>query len=358
MTDIIEDIKNNDKYILQFGSLAGWPFRIAQELRRRGINSKNYVYFGNKEVEDLNRKLKFDDALFQKDDFIIKKAFNLLKFIYDAPKDVGLVHYHGSNIFFRELHHFYEGKLFAKHNIPMLMTFGGGDARFLHMAREKNKYFRKDTHFFRDTRIKLRYKSWSKHLKFAATDPEMEIYARPYFDKIFDFKPPIDLNLIKCIPPSVDNKTPVILHIPTEPYIKGTDYIEKAVENLKKKGLNFEFRYIRGLTQEQMYKEIEKSDIYVDDIKGGMYSVTALENMAAGKPVLCYIREDLIEKFDGLPIVSTNPDNIEKKLEELILDSQLRNKLGIEGRKYIEKHHALEVVVDNLLDIYNEISKY
>ena len=34
---------DRNKFILQFGNLAGWPFLIAKELRKRGIPSKNII---------------------------------------------------------------------------------------------------------------------------------------------------------------------------------------------------------------------------------------------------------------------------------------------------------------------------
>ena len=41
---------------------------------------------------------------------------------------------------------------------------------------------------------------------------------------------------------------------------------------------------------------------------------------------------------------------------ELILDSTLRNKIGIESRKYVEKYHDIKKVTQDTINIYKEIS--
>ena len=47
---------DRNKFILQFGNLAGWPFLIAKELRKRGIPSKNIIRWYS-DVHDLKRDL-------------------------------------------------------------------------------------------------------------------------------------------------------------------------------------------------------------------------------------------------------------------------------------------------------------
>jgi glycosyltransferase involved in cell wall biosynthesis len=62
----------------------------------------------------------------------------------------------------------------------------------------------------------------------------------------------------------------------------------------------------------------------------------SLEAMCMKKPVLCYIREDLVEKYKNLPILNTKPEFVYDNLIKLIENKELRLELGIIGRKYIE----------------------
>lgn len=244
-----------------------------------------------------------------------------------------------------------------KAGVPMLLSFGGGDARPSKIANELNPYFYKPYNRKLDAIIRARYASWGCNIRFCATDPEMAGYAESYFDKVFTFRQPVNLDEIQLQIPSAENDCPRILHIPTEPKVKGTEQLLVAVENLKKKGLKFEFVLKRQLTQAQVYKEISNCDVYVDELRCGSHGVTAVETMAAGKPTITYIREDLLEKFPAeLPLVNANLDTVEAVLEGLILDAASRADIGTRSRAYVEKYHDSSVVADDLIEIYDEIS--
>jgi glycosyltransferase involved in cell wall biosynthesis len=347
---------NDEKYILQYGSLAGWPHLVAKSLRKHGVNSQNVIHW-DKDVADLKRELPFDRALCEPGDSVFKKFMAIPGFINEVTNDCSLVHYHSSNIFFRELHWLYEGPKLKRAGIPMLLSFGGGDARPLAAANSLNPYFYKENNRVQDLIIAARYKSWSKNIRFCATDPEMAKYAAPHFDKVFSFRQPVDLSKIKLKVPSIETKRPTLLHIPTEPKVKGTEEIIAAVKSLKAKGMDFEFRLKRQLTQVEMYKEITDCDVYIDELKCGSHGVTAVETMAAGKPTITYIRPDLVGLFpESLPLVNANPDTIESVLERLIANPELRDNIGHASRIYVEKYHDLNVVVADLRKIYAEIS--
>ncbi|MEY8198214.1 MAG: glycosyltransferase [Colwellia sp.] len=346
----------NEKYILQYGSLAGWPHKVAEALRKKGVNSKNYIFY-DKDVADLSRNLPYDAAVCQANDNFFKKTLAIPKFIDQISKECSLVHYHSSNVFFRELHWLYEGPKLKKAEIPMLLSFGGGDARIVKRANELNPYFYRENNVIKDFVIKMRYRSWKQNIPYCATDPEMVEYAAPHFDEVFTFRQPVNLEQIECNYPNLDVKIPIILHIPTEPWVKGTENIEKAVENLKAKGLKFEFRKLRQLTQLQVYDEISKCDVYVDELRCGSHGVTAVESMAAGKPTITYIRDDLVDKYPSdLPLVNANIDTIQAVLAELIDSAKLRNEIGIKSRLYVEKYHDSEIVAQDLIEIYSKIS--
>ena len=79
-------------------------------------------------------------------------------------------------------------------------------------------------------------------------------------------------------------------------------------------------------------------------------------NTAMGKPVICYINENYRKSYPlDLPIVSADINNLSNKLEELIKDGNMRNQLGIKGRKYVERYHDIKVVSRKLLSIYKEL---
>ncbi len=345
---------SDGKYILQYGSLAGWPYRVAEGLRRAGYNSVNVIQ-ENSDVEDLDRQLPHDRVLTHKNDSKVAKFIKRARFLAEVAERCSLVHYHGGVILRSHWHHLIEGRLLAKKQIPMIMSFGGSDARIISDARARNPYFHLEADEARDEEIRDYLKSISKYVRYVATDCEMMSYVEPYFEKCFIFRQPVDLDVIKFNEPRVD-RPPVLLHTPTRTWIKGTDYVVAAVERLKSEGLEFEFRLKRQLSQAQMYQEIANCDIYVDELRCGSHGVTAVEAMAAGKPTITFIRPDLILKYPSdMPLVNANPDTIYDRLKELICEPALRVELSFRSRNYAEKYHDVNIVVGELAKIYKEI---
>lgn len=185
----------------------------------------------------------------------------------------------------------------------------------------------------------------------------MSNYLLPEFFSKTDFSLKQRIFFDEFIPayPSVSNRVPVIVHAPTQPTVKGTPHIINAVEELKKK-YDFEFKLIRNLPREQALAEYQKSDIFVDQLIIGHHGVASVEAMAMGKPVICFIKPSLLNDYPPeLPVVSANPDTIYEKLEMLIKDASLRNRLGVEGRKYAEKYHHDKVLAKEMVKIYEQV---
>jgi glycosyltransferase involved in cell wall biosynthesis len=343
-----------DKYILQYGSLAGWPYQVAQGLRSAGYNSINVIQ-ENSDVHDLDRRLPHDRAVCRKEASKARKFVDRARFLMQAGSEASLIHYHGGVILRGQWHHLLEGPLLKRRGIPMLMSFGGGDARIVSQARAMNPYFYREPDEARDNQIRAYLQSISRYIRYAATDCEMMTYAEPYFEKCFVFRQPVDTGKIAYVAPDGSRK-PVVLHIPTEPQVKGTPFIVAAAERLKNEGYDFEFRLKRQLTQAQMHTEIAQCDIYVDELRCGSHGVTAVETMAAGKPTMTYLRPDLLARYPAdIPLVNANPDTVYDKLKELLSDAALRADISVRSRKYAEKYHDVRVVVQDLIGIYKEI---
>lgn len=264
-----------------------------------------------------------------------------------------IIHYHGGTILPRNFDTF----LFKIFNIPMVLSWGGGDARIISEAAKLNPYFYRYEEPQKDKTIRFMLQRLSNNGVIIATDPEMATYSAFYFDKICPFKAPISFDSITCVYPAPENKKPVFLHIPTHQFVKGTIHIINAFKKLEKEGFDFEFRYMEpNLTQEEVRDEISKCDVYVDELRVGSYGVTAIEALASGKPTITYIREDLVKKFPSeLPFVNTNPDTIYDNLKELILNPEKRHLIGKKSREYVEKYHEVNVVVADMIKLYKEV---
>jgi glycosyltransferase involved in cell wall biosynthesis len=155
--------------------------------------------------------------------------------------------------------------------------------------------------------------------------------------------------------PDLTVQKPLLVHSPSAPVAKGTEYVVRAVEKLKAK-YDFDFTLVHGIPRQDVLKVMSHCDIYVDQLIIGGHGVAAIEAMAFGKPVVCYINPQIGKDYPAdLPVVNANPDNIAEKLEVLIRDAAVRHELGKKGRQYVEKYHDDQKIARELVQIYEEV---
>jgi len=150
------------------------------------------------------------------------------------------------------------------------------------------------------------------------------------------------------------NKPLKIIHAPNHPLLKGTAYLQKAVGKLQAEGLPVILEVAEHMKYKELLEKIRQADIVADQFVIGAYSRFAIEGMAFGKPVLCYLRDNLFQYnpiWRESPIVNTQPEEIEENLRQLINDAVRRKELGKKGREYVEKYHSIEYVESRLEDI-------
>lgn len=150
-----------------------------------------------------------------------------------------------------------------------------------------------------------------------------------------------------------------ILHSPSAKFAKGSNYILPVIDELSK-FYQIEFVIQNKVPRHEVLKAMLECDIYIDQIVLGSYASAAIEAMAFGKPVVAYIMPRVFEKGipPDCPIINANPSNLKEKLIELIENKELRDRIGREGRIYIEKYHDAEIESQKLIAIYdNSIDK-
>lgn len=249
------------------------------------------------------------------------------------------------------------GKTAVMHNV-------GSDVRQPDQAISMNPYMRNLEHTYLKKLEKSGNKAKMRELaKWIDTvivaDSELAAYVAPFYRSVEYVRIPIDLEKTVTVEEEyVPGKQPLtIVHAPTSPEVKGSGYIQDAVEKLKKK-FDFEYVQVQNLAHNEALKVYRRADIIVDQLLLGAYGGFAVECMAMGKPVVCWISEHLKNFYpDDLPIVIANPDTIESVLEELIRDRSKLIGLGKRCRRYVEKYHDARHVVHRFLDIYRRASR-
>jgi glycosyltransferase involved in cell wall biosynthesis len=161
----------------------------------------------------------------------------------------------------------------------------------------------------------------------------------------------VDARKIQFAPEPVGDEI-VVVHAPTDIDIKGTSFVIDAVEELRTQGLPIRLDLVEGATRDQVLGRIRAGHVLVDQLLVGWYGAVAVEAMAVGRPVLCYVREDAAEDnpFGAeLPIVRTNVDNLVENLRRVVEDRDLRATLGAAGRRFASSRHDPREIAKTIL---------
>jgi glycosyltransferase involved in cell wall biosynthesis len=149
-----------------------------------------------------------------------------------------------------------------------------------------------------------------------------------------------------------------VAHAPNHPHYKGTRYLEAAVRALRDEGLPMELVLVQGMDEDDARREYARADVVADQFLIGAYALFAIEGMALGKPVICYLNDRFASdhpEWAEAPIVNANPDDLQKALHGLVTDAGLRRELGARGPEYVRRHHSLEAVGKRLDSIYRSL---
>jgi len=152
----------------------------------------------------------------------------------------------------------------------------------------------------------------------------------------------------------------VISHSPTNRSIKGTRYILNAVERLKDKYKNVELMLVEGVPHSKVKELYAQADLAIDQLLVGWYGGFAVEMMALGKPVVCYIREEDLKFIpsqmkDDLPIVNANPNTIYEVLSRLVEQRDQVHLIGERSRAYVERWHDPMKIALRTKEVYESI---
>ena len=127
--------------------------------------------------------------------------------------------------------------------------------------------------------------------------------------------------------------------------IKGSAYIQNAIERLKSEGYEIEQLSFDGIPSTDYRFYQSQADIVVEEIIRGSWGSTAVECMALGKPVVTYIRSDWEKRYYSLfpdtkplPLVNANKWTIYQVLKELLDDLPNLSIIGDRSRDFAIKH--------------------
>jgi len=239
----------------------------------------------------------------------------------------------------------------------------GSDLRIPEIASQDNPYinemyekYPKFAQGWRERSLRTQKRFAQYGFNYILPDSEISTYLdRSLFPAPFWSSPRILLEEFTPRFPNPEKQIPLIIHAPSRKEFKGTAYIIKVIEQLKRK-CSFEFKLIHDVPRSQLLNTLESCDIFVDDLVFGSYGLAAIEAMAMGKPCITYIKPSLINTYPpDLPIRNANQENFDQILEKLLSDGEARARIGQQSRTFVEKYHDAHVVAKQLVKIYENI---
>ena len=162
---------------------------------------------------------------------------------------------------------------------------------------------------------------------------------------------------VQSIPPNI-NRVPRIVHAPSDGNIKGTKLIIDALDALRAH-FEFELILVQNKPHEEAMELYRGADIAIDQVLAGWYGGFAVEMMAMGKPVMCWIREeDMCFVPDALrrdmPILNIRPDFLVEDIGHLLEKRSRWLDWSKASRDYVLKWHDPRRIAASLVKMYQD----
>ena len=247
---------------------------------------------------------------------------------------------------------------------PGIVEFWGSDIRIPEEEARDNPYYARLGPDYEYRSMESRALSYMRQERFASHGVRACFASQPFdrylkpglFQRVYRNRGRVILSDFQPSYPSLTKSRPVLAHSPTAKVGKGTSAVIATVDILKQR-YDFDFQLIHGITRSQALEVLRACDLFLDQfVDGTSYGLSAVEAMAFGKPVVCYIKPSAAPSFpDEMPIINANQDNLVEVLEPLLQNAQLRHDIGILSRAYVEKHHNAHKYAQWLVSIYREL---
>lgn len=192
----------------------------------------------------------------------------------------------------------------------------------------------------------------------------------PFFDRVFYLNPElghlvpqgqflpyanVEIEKFEVVLPAPAGR-PKIVHGPSVGKIKGTSIILDALQQLRSR-YDFELILVENKSHEEALALYRSADLAIDQILAGWYGGFAVEMMAMGKPVACYLREGDMKFVPEamrreLPIFGIDPGNLVDDIAALLDRRPEWVTRGRESRQYVERWHNPDLVARAMLEAY------
>lgn len=166
---------------------------------------------------------------------------------------------------------------------------------------------------------------------------------RPFISSILM----LDTEIGKYNPQINEREYPVLIHAPTNPLYKQSNYIINTIFELWNLGYKFEFRMIRNMPNHKLLENLSDADILVDQVMCSVPGLLAHEGMSSGCVVLSCNTPNAAPIPHDIPVINVNNKNLKEKLIQVISDSTYRNQIAHASVEYAQRktHSPKEIAL-------------
>jgi hypothetical protein len=343
------------KILIGSVEICGWIALFQKEFKNLGFDCTSIIEQRNFFFQNESYSLVLEDKYIKETksntlNKIIRKTnkvirlFFLFYYVYNPPKKYDLVVYLWNTF---DVNHI-DVTYLVKKGSKTIFLFAGSEIRsFIHFSKEYNvtEWSFPVSWYQENVSAKKNYISIAENnsKNIYSVPDQAGLQKKPYYH----FQIPIDIKKYKFV--NNRRKVPKVLHLPSDPWKKGSDIIEQIINELIQENIPINFLSLRNIPNEEVIPLLSDVDILVDEIVFHGPGVLAFEAMASG----CVVATRYIENSPICfkpPICNIDAQNIKQKLKDLFLDYDLQQKLIIEGRKYIEQNNNSMLVIKSMIN--------
>ncbi len=158
--------------------------------------------------------------------------------------------------------------------------------------------------------------------------------------------------------PAPQRARPKVLHAPSDDRIKGSPQIEAALSELARE-FDFEYVAVRKVPHAEALQLYRGADLVIDQVLAGWYGGFAVELMAMGKPVACYLRDEDLGFLPPrmraeLPLLRIDPRSLVADLRAIFRRRAEWAALGEAARRYVLRWHNPRIIARAMLKAYTD----
>jgi glycosyltransferase involved in cell wall biosynthesis len=159
--------------------------------------------------------------------------------------------------------------------------------------------------------------------------------------------------------PPPRRRVPVIVHAPSRSDAKGTAEILSCIDELRAEGLEMTINVLQGKKNEEILAALDDCDFVIDQLYSDLPMATfASEAAGFGKPAIVgsYISQsEYINAYSvhGVPPSAIcHPSKLKDTIRAFVNDVEMRVRVGMEARSYVERVLAPEAVAQRYVLLF------